>query len=250
MKRAILPALIAGTAALAGCSGQTTNSDEIQTETIWANITVDSDGERARVATELNVSGPNGNNLNLTSGDQLTVTAGGISATLEKDLDFLDIDYQGYIHATASDTLFTIALKRPNDVNAENSTVTLPKSFTIHSPIENQVYQGNEAIDIHWDGLEANNSIHMELISECKTITGGNLLQVETYSTDDDGQYQVVPNDLEMFKNTNVDMSKRCTFEVYLQRKNFGNTDPLFKNSSRISATQYRKVKNVKIDLI
>lgn len=238
------------TLAFAGCSTQTTDSSVIETETIWANITVASDGERSRVSTELNVSGPTGNNLNLTSGDKLYVRAGGISKQLEKDFDFLDIDYQSYINVTASNELFTISLERPNDSDAQNSTVELPMAFDIHSPIANQVYQGNEAIDIHWDEMTGDQQIYLELVSECKTLSGGNVLQVEDYSIEDDGQYVIVPNQLEMFKNANINKTKRCTFKVFLQRKNFGTPDPLFKNNSKISATQYRQVENVKIDLL
>lgn len=250
--RALPKALaIAATAfALSACSNQTTDSDEIQTETIWANIKIASDGERSRISTELNVSGPGGNNLNLTSGDKLMVYADGITAELEKDFDFFDIDYQGYINVTGSNELFTIALERPNDENAPNSKVHLPEAFDIQQPQANQLFVSNENINLKWDGRSGSQSIYTELRSQCKTITGSDLLQVADLTIEDDGQHTIVLEDLEMFQNNNLDKSKICTFEVYMQRKTFGNVDPLFKNNSKISATQYRKVENVKIDLL
>lgn len=252
MKRfALTPTAIALAAlTLSACSTQTTDSDVIQTDTIWANIKIASDGERSRISTELNVSGPGGNNLNLTAGDKLIVRAGGISTELIKDFDFLDIDYQGYVYVTASDALFTIALERPNDQDAQNSKVNLPAAFDIHSPIENQLYQANETIDIHWDGLQANKTIFLELASKCQTLTGSDVIQIVNFTIDDDGQHVINPNELEMFQNSNINKSKRCEMEIFLQRKNFGTTDPLFQSSSKISATQYRKVENVRIDLL
>ena len=238
-----------GTLTLLACSDEQTESSYIQTEGIWANIKVQSDGVQSRVVTELNVSGSSGNNVVLSPQDTLVVTAGGQTKILQKDLDFFDVDYQGYFEVTAGDSLFTIALNRQKQTDAAHSTVALPASFTIHSPLNTDVFKLNQNIGIDWDASAANQLIALDLASSCTNNTGGTITQPIRLNIADDGQYTVLLSELAMFKNLEVDLSKNCTFNISLTRENQGEIDPNLKNNSHIKATQYRRVRDIVIDI-
>jgi hypothetical protein len=237
-----------GLLALVACSSEETDSSFIKTEGIWANIKIESDGQRSRVVTELNVSGATGTNVVLGSQDSLSVTAQGQTKTLLKDTDFLDIDYQEYIDVTADDSLFTIALHRQVETDATQSTVTLPTNFEIHGPLSSDVFHLNEYIQVDWDGISIDEQIQLTVSSNCKDINGSDILQVVSFSVADNSQYDILPSELEMFKNASVDLTKDCTINITLTRTKEGQADSHFKSGSKIYATQYRRIEGIRIN--
>lgn len=248
MKLVKLSCITAALALLSACSSEQTSSAVVRTEGIWASMKVESDGNKSRVVAELNVSSASGNNLVLSSQDTLTATAGGVSKTLLKDTDILDIDYQEYLDVTADDTEFTIALLRQNDSDAPDSKVTLPPNFSIHGPLSSDVFTRNQTIAVDWDGLGEGKTANLNISSVCKTTTGSDILQATNMSIDDDGQYDINLGELDMFKNTEVDYSKDCTLNLTIRRESIGQVDSMFVSGSKIEAAQYRRVESIRID--
>lgn len=247
MKIMTLSAVAVALLTLVACSSEETESSNVKTAAIWVDMKVDSNGERSRVVAELNVSGATGTNVVLSSEDSLVVSAGGQSKTLQKDTDFLDVDYQGYLNVVSGETVFTITLNRKNETNA-TSTVALPASFAIHAPLSSDVYMLAQNINIDWDGLANDTMATLGVTSYCKDITGADLTQFHSVEISDDGQYDLVPNSLDMFKNTQVDFNKDCRLDIAISRKTSGQTASSFKRSSKIIAKQHRSVKNIKIN--
>ncbi len=235
--------------AVTACSTEETESEYIKTEGIWADIKIESDGTRSRVVTELNVGGSNGTNVSLSNEDKLVATANGQSKTLQRDTDFLDIDYQEYFDITSDNSVFKISLNRKKETDASDSHVELPLNFDIHTPSNSDNFGVNQIITLHWDSLSADKSIELNLHSDCTANDGTTISAYETLDTPDDGLYAINLSVLNMFKNNSLDKSKNCDLDLKLTRKNHGEIDARFHNGSRITASQIRKVKDLNINI-
>lgn len=84
-------------ASLVGCSTESTQSDIVKTEGIWADIRVTSNGDTSRVVTEFNLNNSSGANIILSEGDSVVAKLGNEKKQLEKDDDLFDVDYQAIL---------------------------------------------------------------------------------------------------------------------------------------------------------
>lgn len=248
MKLFKLSCLAVAVLTMTACSSEQTPSQLVETEGMWADMKVESDGDRSRIVVELNVSGPNGNNVVLGNQDKLFVSAEGQSKQLKKDTDFLDVDYQEYMDVTVDDAEFNIQLQRESKADANGTTVILPKNFEIQSPLSSDIYTLDDTVAVTWDGLGEAKQVTLDVGSVCKNTNGDDLTQHQAVITDDDGQYDIELKTQSMFSHTDVDLTKDCTLSVTIRRENTGQVDSTFLSSSKIIAAQYRKVKDIVID--
>lgn len=242
-------------ALIQGCSSESTNSDNVKTEGIWAGISVLNEGSFNNINVEFNVGGRNGTNLILTGNDQVTASLGDTTIVLSKDDDFFDVDYEGAIPNSEQNNQFIIALNRPNDTSAPNSRVTMPRPFSIIYPGEDMVFTQLADIGVYWDvnrqqvrqqksSVVANDSPavpQMELFqsASCKTSADETVSFSLTETVDDSGRYT------SSFLSTieGVDWSKGCDLTFSLERKEFGDLDSAYQQGGFIRAIQKRTVK-------
>jgi len=228
------------------CSTEDTKSDFIKTQEMWASIKIESNGERSRIVAELNVSG---SNISLSKEDTFTATIGQHSKILKKYIGLLEIDYHTFSNITADNTLFNVALLRIKDTDADKSNVKLPANFNIYSPQHAQLYRLNSQIPLNWEDLSENKKIKLTLINSCKNNQGDEVGFSESFDIADDGKYQILLDDLSIFKSETLDRNIDCLLSITLIRENLGTIDPIFKTGSKILAHQIRVVKGITIDI-
>jgi hypothetical protein len=233
---------------LFGCSAETTESKNVETDAIWAEFKVSSDGQTVRVVAELNVEGSFGNNLKLSQGDKLYATVNGTSKDLEEDIDFLDVDYQAYFNETASRTTYSITLAREASKQRLISTVQLPDNFRIYAPQDNQVFDYRDTNYISWQGLNSDRTIDLSYKLNCTSNQGGTFSATgQIKAVADNGNSGFAFHEVEGLKDTSINRTKPCYVTLFLNRKNEGIVDSKYKPGSRIYSEQTRKVSDLKV---
>ncbi|ESP94806.1 MULTISPECIES: hypothetical protein [Pseudoalteromonas] len=241
---AALPLLL-----LAGCSTETTESKDVKTEAIWADIYVTSQGKDSRVIAELNVSGRNGNNIKLSDKDRLEASAAGVTKALERDDDFFDIDYRAVFNISEEGTKYTVTLTRDAVGDALTTTLIMPKPFTIITPQENQSFHKTDTLEVSWtDSKQNNTQLDAKLTIRCKKDDGNEASVVENYiDTNDDGSLSIDLASLEGLNDSVLNNKKSCEGEVFMERFNHGTLDSRFADSSRARAIQQRYSKKFEV---
>ncbi|USE72011.1 hypothetical protein CTT31_23385 [Pseudoalteromonas maricaloris] len=135
----LLPITVASISTfLTACTSET-ESNLLKTNAISADISINSNGERARIVAELNVGDSFGSNVNLSEGDTLRAIVNGQTIQLIKDTDILDIDYEGRSSVVTGNSLYTIQLNRKKEENA-SASVELPLGFLILTPKQRKLF--------------------------------------------------------------------------------------------------------------
>ncbi|MCF6436714.1 hypothetical protein [Pseudoalteromonas sp. MMG022] len=234
------------------CSTETTNSNDVKTEAIWSDIYVTSNGNDSRVIAELNVSSRKGNNLNLVSGDKLSVTANSTTKDMEKDVDFFDIDYRVTFPYFAQDTEYEIKLYRAEEQITLKSKVTLPQAIDILAPQTEQTFPVDEVLDLRWikaTSPKDNESLKITISSVCKNgdeeISSSHILS----DVEDDGKKSIDFEALELFKNEKLNNNFDCTVNFEFERRRYGTTDSRYASGSRTYAISHNKLDNINITL-
>lgn len=227
---------------IAGCSAETVDSENIDTQAIWAGIDIVSeDGLSSDINVEFNVGGRNGTNLSLSSGDSVQVNASTGDITLQRDTDFLDVDYEGTIATGASDEQIAVSFNRADGSN-HVSSVQLPGVFTISFPQENITFTELRDVDIQWSE-NGTSSIQITQIAACPDGQGNTITLSDTVSVDDSGNYTSIF--LHTLSDTITD--EGCDFSIQLSRSNDGTLATGFEEGGYIEARQERKVENMRI---
>ncbi|MEJ6476245.1 hypothetical protein [Pseudoalteromonas piscicida] len=233
-----------------GCSSESTTSNVIKTEGIWADIRLTANGERSRVVTEFNLNSSTGANIILSDGDQVQATVGEEFKVLEMDKDFLDIDYQGYFSQTTQGTEFKLELIREKENQKLTASVFLPAAVTLYSPVLSS-FRKDERIIVEWKPeINPDTSLILDFTSTCTTKSGG----ISTFShqaelDDNSGQFTLLLGSVDGFNDEDLDKSKACSSYVTLSRMQEGTVDNRFKSGSKIYAIQQTKSEELKVTL-
>ncbi|KZN34091.1 hypothetical protein N474_22480 [Pseudoalteromonas luteoviolacea CPMOR-2] len=227
---------------LLGCSTSTTESENVKTEAIWADIYVTTQGESSRVIAELNVSSRNGNNIQLSDKDKLEARAAGVTKELEQDDDFFDIDYRAVFNIAEKDTQFSVRLVRGESNETLETTLKLPAPFTIITPQKNQSFFRKETLEINWTPDDATDtSLDLALTITCKNNEGNDTSTGTTVrNIDDDGSYSINLESLDGLVDPLLNTKKMCEGQVFMERIRHGVLDSKFADSSRARAIQER----------
>ncbi|MEJ6476244.1 hypothetical protein [Pseudoalteromonas piscicida] len=222
-----------------GCSTESTTSDVVKTEGIWADIRLTSDGDRSRVVTEFNVNRSTGANIVLSDNDKVQATVGNETKVLEMDEDFFDIDYQGYFSQTSQGIEFKLELMRDKENETLTSVVNLPSKVTLYAPVTS-TFKLQEQILIEWKAAsEPNTILELDFSSTCTSNTNDPFSFGYNVKLDDSkGQYNLELSDVAWFEDETIDKSKPCKSYVTLSRKRNGTIDSRFKSGSTIYAIQ------------
>jgi len=228
--------------ALCACNSET-ESVLVETKDIWAGFNLVSDGSKTLINAELNVNDISGSNVVLSDTDTLQAAFKSSVVTLKKDTDFLDVDYQAYINATDDNQLFDIIFGRSNGISA-SSNVELPLNFIILTPSNEQPFKIDSTLTLQLDGTDPNSTSYVELTSSCITLSNDSLIQSSTLELSS-SHLEIPLENLDMFKNTQIDHSKSCNLTLSVIRERFGNIADEFTDQSYIKAQQSRAIKNM-----
>ncbi|CCQ12794.1 hypothetical protein PALB_37340 [Pseudoalteromonas luteoviolacea B = ATCC 29581] len=233
---------------LIACSTETTESDKVATNAIWADFQAISDGYRTRLVAELNVDGPYGNNVKLTDGDSLYATANGETKELVEDIDFFDVDYQAYFYQITNSTTLSVIFDRQQPKQRMVSTVALPEPFTVFSPQTRQAFKSDEDTYLSWSGLASNKTIQLDYQLKCAAKEGGQYNHSGLVDTIvDDGNHRLFFSQIDALKNSSIDTNRTCELDLMFTRSNNGIIDSKYASGSRIQAHQVRKIEALEI---
>ncbi|AOT11185.1 hypothetical protein [Pseudoalteromonas luteoviolacea] len=227
---------------LVGCSSETTESENVKTEAIWADIYVTSQGEDSRVIAELNVSSRNGNNIKLSDKDKLHATAAGITKDLEIDDGFLDIDYRATFNVAEKDTKFMITLTRGESNDTLQTELILPAPFSIITPQKNQSFYKQDTLEVNWTSDNATDTrLDALLTLRCKNKDGNEESIAKQYSDiTDDGSFSVDLSSLDGIDSETLNDKKSCEADIYMERIRYSSLDSRYAEGSRARAIQER----------
>jgi len=236
--------------ALIACNPDSTDSTNVTTAGIYANMEVNASSPgRSGINVELNVGGPNGTNLDLTSTERLEASAGGQTIILSQDTDFLDIDYEGTLNTSSSASPFRISFFREDGTIIDGSTVSLPDEFTLTSPSENEVFNANQSLPLRWTPGRSGQSIELQTYTRCTTNSGSEPLTLEIFDLSDDGAEDWPLSNITADNGNDIDPTIDCEMDVKLVRNQNGTLDARFEEGGQITATQSREVENLTLRL-
>lgn len=234
---------------LTACSGETTDSKEVQTESIWSLIYVIADETQSTVYTELNISGPLGNNIKLSDKDKLEASSNGDVKQMEHLTGLLDVRYRAKFDGSSTDKTFKVALTRDDNETLVN-TLTLPAPFNFLAPQSGQTYFKEDAFDLEWTAGTSGNEFEVTIHSTCTLKSGDEEVSITTYSNlTDDGKLSIDLDTIEAFKNSELNTRKACKLEFTAARIKQGQVDSKYAFSSESYAKQQRVLKDITVSL-
>ncbi|MCF2828025.1 MULTISPECIES: hypothetical protein [unclassified Pseudoalteromonas] len=240
----LLPITVASISTfLTACTSET-ESDLLKTNAISADISINSNGERARIVAELNVGDSFGSNVNLSEGDTLRAIVNGQTIQLIKDTDILDIDYEGRSSVVTGNSLYTIQLNRKKEENA-SASVELPLGFLILTPEAEKTFRYDEDIEIHIDGIDLASETSLIVNYACPNNTGG--LVTGSFSTQFGNSTSNTFNakSASLIDLEQIATSKPCEFDMEVQRVRTGSFSGALKDNSLIRGIQSRVIKGL-----
>lgn len=229
--------------ATAVCACSNTESENVTTEGIRANIDVFADGAgRTIIDVQLDV-GSNGigsTSIELSPGDTLTVTANGIQKTMIEDSSILgEFSYQANYDFDDGGTMFTVSFARNNGINAPNSNVVLPDGFIIQSPTSNDVFGPADSIPIVWSPTGTSVLPTGQVSLSCFLNSGLMITDSSAVSIGTDNGVANLPV-AAVIPLGSLDNSRLCEGEVRLSRWRRGNIDPNYGEGGDITAQQIK----------
>lgn len=234
------------TLGIQACSTEQTDSVNIDSEGIWAGIEiVSADGQGSSINVELNVGGSNGTNLNLSSGDSLVVVTSAGSVTLNRDTDFLDIDYEGELSVGGSDELIQVNFVRQGAEDVTGSNVNLPDSFVVDFPQNNMTFTDLTDFEIVWTEGTSGNIIELTQRATCKNALDEDVVLSESTNVSDDGSFT---SDF-LSKLTGIINDKGCDLRIIFERAQNGDLADGFGEGGYIRAKQRRDVTDMRVDI-
>ncbi|MFC3851663.1 hypothetical protein ACFOSD_04865 [Salinispirillum marinum] len=245
LTRTLCIALLFLLATLQGCLAQT-ESENIKTKGIAATMTVVTKGAwggSADVKVTLRAgSGFGGTNIELSSGDTLSVRANGRSYRLSKHTDLFSVYYLAKVPEVYHNTEFVVSFNREEDTSAPSSTTALPEPFNITSE-QNQTYNYKDKIPIHWEPSQPRSTMQLSYTLTCRQGSSSSLI-VFTRGIPDSGSYN-----LNLHSHfADEDPFDSCRGEATLNRRLAGTLDPNFGAGGSIMGIQERTLK-FKLDM-
>lgn len=231
---------LAALALLLGASAcESLPSDEVKTESIWADFTATSDGSTTHTTGVLRVGGATSNTfVDLEGGDTLTVTAGGETKEMLEgyigDIFVYDADFD----VADEDEEFLFAFEREVETSAPESTVTLPAVFEITAPAADTVFSRSaDGVTVSWDPSGQDDQVFVSVEGDC--------IWTKNVAVDGDpGTYTIQPGVIDSLDEENP---AACDGRVVVERVRTGSLDPAYGEGGTVRGLQQRSV-SVRID--
>jgi len=239
-------ALLASVIACGACSTETTESENIASPGIFARMNVDAlSSGSSKVTVELNVGGSNGTNISLTADERLEATNGIQTKVLNRDTDFLDVDYEIGFDNTDTSSPFQVTLFRANGEVIDGSSVFLPPDFDVSSPVTGQTFSVDGQLPITWAPPDSGNTIDLTVTTRCTLDTGSTSVSSSFFTVNDDGFENFSLVQLEVANNGTIDRTQNCELSFNLERSRTGSLDPDFGSGGSIRSRQVRSVEDM-----
>lgn len=214
-------------------SGCTTDSEDLNTSGIEANMSVIVGESKVTTRVDLSVSGGSGP-VELSGGDNLFAKP---DITARKQLLPTGSDgrYEADFGLNEFVSSFTFSLERENDDedDAPNSIVTVPASFAITFPANNAEFYKTDAIQVTWSNPANTQNIDIELMSTCAGAAVAIQPLFKT-SQNDDGEYTISNEQIQDFYPDSIDTA--CDLSIDVIRRRNGSADSNLNNDSEITA--------------
>lgn len=232
MLRNLNLALAAVALALAGCSK--TSSTDIKTSGMYLDFTATADGAGSTdVSASVRVGGMSLTFVELEGGDTLTATSGADTKTLSKVSLFNVVSYNGTFTGDQEDKDFTVALSRPSDTPALNSSVTLPAPLTITGPAAGTSYsRANGVITVTWGNSGKSEPLSVSLDGNC----------IDPVSRTPTGDPGTVTFNAGEVKGKKDHETETCDVTVNVRRTRAGTVDPAFGKGGSVKGVQSRRL--------
>ncbi len=231
------------------CSTESTESENIATPGIFARMNVDalSTGS-SKVTVELNVGGSNGTNISLSSGERLEASNGNQVKVMNRDTDFLDIDYEIDFDNADTTAPFRVSFFRSTGEVIDGSSVFLPPDFDISSPTTNQSFSIDGQMPITWAPTDPGQFIELVVSTLCTNNTGGSTSSSQTFNLNDDGFENFSLSLVGAATDATIDQTRDCELRFTLERRRTGAIDPGFESGGSFRSRQVRSVDDSSVD--
>lgn len=249
---------------LVGCggdgSGSSVSSAEVDTSQVVANMRVEASSDTsAAVTVGLTLNDERSQPIALNNNDQIAVTAAGGVQVLAPAVSGRVGRYETSTAAGAAGTTYGIAITRtgtPDDsgtwfpselvaspdfadnfVDAQNSTVILPASFSLDTPVANATVSRDDTVTVSWTPSGTEHEVRFTYQSDCPEPPSAGVQRTgEIAVSGDPGSVDVSVADLVS------NLSETCRIILTIFKETSGTTDPLLATGSTLIAVQTRSV--------
>jgi hypothetical protein len=223
--------------ALLSACGETTDSTNVTTDGIYAQLSATAIGNGTTLLrATLKVGGSSSNTtIELDDGEKLVATGGAETKDMTEQDGISTTSYQAIFQTEAVDTAFKIDFQRVEDlVDAPNSTVTLPAPFVIATPAASATFsRASDPITVSWN-TAAQDSMGIQISGAC----------ISPYSTAvpaNATQHLIAAGTLQVLQPPPAPQSCEVTIDV--ARSRAGQVDPAYGEGGSFSASQARQVR-------
>lgn len=186
-------------------------------------------------------SGIDADEIDLSAGDQLFASVGGLSKTLVQDSGV----YLARFNTDEGGLDYVVALERSRDIDMPNSIVTLPSRFDILAPDAGELFNAGDTLNVAWSPLSPAARATVSYTGSCVSAVSRNPIHFGRYfEVSDNGAHSVPVNSvLNVFGDqSEFDRGSFCSLQISVETKNIGTLDPNYGKGGSISATQTRTV--------
>lgn len=172
------------------------DSETVVTEDIFMTVFIDVDeSENARIRISLKENNALGAPLVLTGEDSIILEFNDEEIPLNKDTDFLDIDYEGSVDTQGQEGAFILRFMRSDEITVEE-VATLGKGFDITGPSSGSTFSEEDAlVEVTWSNTQQQVDMELHGTLACTTIDDELDLDIdhenETWTVADTGQANI-----------------------------------------------------------
>lgn len=211
--------------ALNGCGGEQSSEGTATNELhgyYWVKAYGDGTTQvTARFTTTRVIDGffPDTKTVRLEGGDNLSVSANGISKDFSIDPGQSNITYITEFDFDSGPTEFVFQLDRPSRSETITSQIELPPGMEMLSPLEGDIYTDSGNIDIMWTPTIPSKKICICFTTECFQ-QGSSGAEVCNCAIDDNGLYTTSISEFVSGQRFDLITKGSCTAKVSISRTN------------------------------
>lgn len=222
--------LLLATLALAAC--QKTDSSDILTSGVYADLAAIGDGTSTDVSATLFLGEPiHLTYLDLNGDDRLIASHGSDDKDMIESTVLNVVSHHAQFASSAEGDAFTIAFERTVDAGAPSSVATLPSGFTLAGVPGTQSRAAE--LTMSWLPGGTGDAMSWQATGDCIELEGSSI-------TGDTGTATIAPNTLKKRMGTGI--ADQCTVTLTVTRSRPGELDAHYGKGGQISGQQRRSL--------
>jgi len=253
--------LLATAISLTGCFGKD-KSHDIESKDIYFEFNVYAkESGHIKIRLDMRHHDAFGDSVVLSHGERISVTFLGETILLSKDQDTFDVDYEGAFESHGDHGTMYVHFQRKDFPDIEFD-IEVPPSFQVSHPVDGDEFDEGDTLIADWTNSIANDFMRVDGWMYCRTtdaydddsIDSGDT-ENETWAAPDIGEYEVPLQHLidelrqEVSWEGDYIIDDACDFELTFTRENTKSLNRYFDDGSSAVVEQYRKVRNMVIEL-